>query len=70
MSICEPCQKQEKKSRTGKPHEALAALAEPRIFNGVRARQFIEQDYQCQSCQARFTHSTNKNDLAWTLWRG
>ena len=41
-----------------------------RVFRGRNHRGFEEQDYQCQTCQAKFTHSTDKNDLAWTLWQG
>lgn len=45
-------------------------MGELRIFKGQKPRGFKEQDYQCQTCQAKFTHSTDSNDLAWTLWRG
>ena len=48
----------------------VAAADQPRIFKGARPRGFEEQDYQCLVCKAKFTHSTNKNDLSWTLWQG
>lgn len=70
MKICELCEEQAKKSRSGKPHENLTKVDEPRLFKGHNKRSFEEQDYKCLTCQARFSHSTNKNDLAWTLWRG
>lgn len=68
--ICDLCAEQSKKSRSGKPHDALTKIDEPRIFRGKNPRRFEEQDYQCQTCKAKFTQSTNKNDLAWTLWQG
>ena len=70
MVHCPQCEEQAKKSRSGKPHHDLQKADEPRIFKGTQPRGFEEQDYQCQVCQAKFTHSTNKNDLAWTIWRG
>ncbi len=70
MSICEQCDEQTSKSSKSKPHEQLVKLGEPRIYKGVKPRGFEEQDYQCQNCTAKFTQSTNKNDLAWTLWQG
>lgn len=70
MSNCAMCEAQAKKSRNGKPHQYLLKTDEPRIFKGANPRGFEEQDYQCQVCQAKFTHSTSKNDLTWTLWRG
>ncbi len=70
MENCALCEEQTKKSRSGKPHQDLQKAEEPRIFKGVQPRGFEEQDYQCLRCQAKFTHSTNKNDLAWTMWRG
>ncbi|MEZ4485319.1 MAG: hypothetical protein R2864_12275 [Syntrophotaleaceae bacterium] len=70
MKPCELCEEQAKKSRSGKPHENLSKVDESRLFKGHNKRSFEEQDYQCLTCQARFTHSTNKNDHAWTLWRG
>jgi hypothetical protein len=70
MNICELCAEQAKKSRNGKPHEYLTKLDEPRIFKGKGPRGFEEQDYQCLTCNAKFTWSTDKNDLSWTLWQG
>ena len=70
MATCGMCEDQAKKTWNGKPHQYLGKADEPRIFKGSGTRGFAEQDYQCQVCQAKFTHSTNKNDLAWTLWRG
>ncbi|KIH77741.1 hypothetical protein SAMN05660860_01227 [Geoalkalibacter ferrihydriticus] len=70
MQICALCEEQAKKSRNGKPHDSLVKIDDPRIFKGKKPRGFEEQDYQCQTCNAKFTQSTDKNDLAWTLWRG
>ena len=70
MTICDQCEAQAKKSRNGRPHEHLIELNERRVFSGRKPRGFEEQDFQCQSCQAKFTQSTDKNDLAWTLWQG
>jgi len=70
MKICELCEEQAKKSRNGKPHEFLSKIDEARIFKGKSPRGFEEQDYQCVTCKAKFTQSTAKNDLAWTLWQG
>jgi hypothetical protein len=70
MKICERCEEQSKKTRNGKPHEYLAKVDEVRIFTGKKPRGFEEQDYQCLTCQSKFTQSSDKNDLAWTLWRG
>ncbi len=70
MGICSLCEDQSKISRNGKPHESLTKIDPPRIFKGVKSRGFEEQDYQCLTCQARFTNSSDKNDLSWTLWRG
>jgi len=70
MELCPLCEDQSKKSRNGKPHEHLLEVEEPRLFKGSYPKGFEEQDYQCQRCTAKFTRSTNKNDLAWTLWRG
>ena len=70
MKICTLCEEQTKKSPNGKPHENLIKVDQCRIFNGKKPRGFEEQDYQCQTCKAKFTQSTNKNDLAWTLWQG
>jgi len=70
MVICDQCEEQAKKTRNGKPHEFLAKIDEPRIFTGKKPRGFEEQDYQCLTCDSKFTQSTDRNDLAWTLWRG
>jgi hypothetical protein len=70
MKICALCEEQSKKSGSGKPHEYLYKIDEARIFLGKKPRGFEEQDYQCLTCQSKFTQSTNKNDLAWTLWQG
>lgn len=70
MANCNLCADQSKLSRNGKPHEFLQKIAEPRIFKGVKPRGYEEQDYQCEVCKARFTHSTSKNDRSWTLWLG
>lgn len=70
MKICVRCEEQAKKSPNGKPHEHLIKVDMARIFEGKKPRGFEEQDYQCLVCKAKFTQSTNKNDLAWTLWRG
>jgi hypothetical protein len=70
MEICSQCQKQSKKYRGGRPHEDLTKIDEPRIFIGNNLRGFKEQDYQCLECKSKFTWSTNKNDLTWTLWQG
>lgn len=69
MPICTQCEDQAKKSKRGKPHPALVELDAPRIFSGSGPRGFEEQDYQCLTCQTRFTRSSDKNDLAWTLWQ-
>ncbi len=70
MKICNLCEGQSKKSLNGKPHEYLVEIGELRIFKGQKPRRFKEQDYQCQTCQAKITYSTDSNNLAWTLWRG
>jgi transposase-like protein len=70
MGICVLCEEQSKKTRNGKPHACLSKIDDPRLFKGGGSRGFEEQDYQCQTCRARFTNSTDKNDLSWTLWRG
>jgi hypothetical protein len=69
MKLCDQCEAQIKKSRNGKPHENLFEFNDRRIFAGRKPRGFEEQDFQCHSCQAKFTQSTDKNDLAWTLWQ-
>jgi len=70
MKICALCEDQSKKARNGKPHEYLQKVDAPRVFKGLKPRGFEEQDYQCQTCRAKFTNSTDKNDLSWTLWQG
>jgi len=70
MNICEQCEGQAKKSRGGKPHEYLEKIDEPRIFKGKNPGGYVEQDYQCRSCKAKFTQSSDKNDIPWTLWQG
>jgi hypothetical protein len=70
MDICELCEEQAKKSLNGKPHENLMKVDEPRVFKGTPPRGYEEQDYQCLTCKSKLTRSTNKCDLAWTLWRG
>lgn len=70
MANCPLCESQAKMSKNGRPHEHLCKTDAPRIFKGAKPRGFEEQDYQCQICQTKFTHSTSKNDLAWTEWRG
>ena len=70
MDLCELCETQSKKSRNGKPHNFLAKVDEPRLFKGQNPRGFEEQDYECLTCGAKFIQSTDKNDIAWTLWQG
>lgn len=70
MEICSLCQEQSKKSHGGKPHQYLQKTGEARDFTGSRPGGFTEQDYQCLQCGAKFTHSYDKNDFGWTLWRG
>ncbi len=70
MSICDLCDGQQGKSSRSKPHDQLVKVGEARLYRGVQPRGFEEQDYQCQCCAAKFTQSSNKNDLAWTLWQG
>lgn len=70
MANCDKCEDQAKMSRHGRPHEFLDKMDAARVFTGAKPRGFEEQDYQCQVCKAKFTHTTNKNDLAWTLWQG
>ncbi len=70
MNLCELCEDQAKKSLNGKPHEYLVKIGTCRIFTGKKPRGFEEQDYQCVACKAKFTQSSNKNDLPWTLWHG
>ncbi len=70
MKTCELCEEQSKKTRNGKPHEYLVKVDECRVFKGTPPRGFEEQDYKCMTCQSKFTQSTDRNDLAWTLWQG
>lgn len=70
MNICKFCEELAQKTNSGKPHGCLVKVDEVRIFPGKSPRGFEEQDYQCVTCKAKFTHSTNRNDLMWTLWRG
>jgi len=70
MKTCDRCEEQSGKSRNAKPHEFLVKIDEVRIFKGKAPRGFEEQDYQCLTCRSRFTQSTDRNGLAWTLWRG
>ncbi|BCR03143.1 hypothetical protein DESUT3_02120 [Desulfuromonas versatilis] len=70
MEICDQCEEQSKKSHKAKPHGYLIKVDDLRIFKGKKPRGFEEQDYQCQTCKSKFTQSTDKNVLAWTLWRG
>jgi hypothetical protein len=70
MQICDLCEEQSKKTRNGKPHDQLLKVDQPRIFKGKKPRGFEEQDFQCIACKSKFTQSTDRNDLAWTLWQG
>ncbi len=70
MKVCDLCEGQSTKSRNSKPHENLIKVDEARIFKGKNPRGFEEQDYLCMECESKFTQSTDKNDLPWTLWRG
>lgn len=70
MSNCSMCKEQATKTLRGNPHQYLVKIDETRIFKGGNSRGYEEQDYQCQLCEAKFTRSTNRNDLAWTLWQG
>lgn len=70
METCSLCEEQSKKTQRGTPHQYLIKVDEVRIFRGVNPRGFEEQDYKCITCSAKFTRSTGKNDLAWTLWQG
>ena len=69
MDVCSLCETQAKITRNGRPHEYLVSIDEPRIFKGAPPRGYQEQDYQCLTCKSKFTHSTGKNDIAWTLWQ-
>ena len=70
MNSCGMCKEQVKKTHRGNAHEYLAAMDEPRVFRGQQGRGYREQDYRCEVCRAKFTWSSNRNDLAWTLWEG
>jgi hypothetical protein len=70
MDPCGMCKEQAKKTRQGDAHQYLIKIDETRIFRGAKPRGYQEQDYQCQICNAKFTQSTNRNDLAWTIWQG
>ncbi len=70
MEMCALCEEQSKKTRTGKPHANLIRVDKVRIFKGRASGGFKEQDYLCVGCRSKFSHSTNKNDVTWTLWRG
>ncbi len=69
MSMCEPCKEQQEKTRRGTPHENLVEIDDRRLFRGAHARRYEEQDYRCLVCSSQFTWSSNRNDLAWTLWQ-
>jgi hypothetical protein len=70
MEVCSLCQEQTKKTYRGKPHQGLIKVDAARIFSGASPRGHEEQDYKCMDCESRFTQSSGKNDLAWTLWQG
>jgi hypothetical protein len=70
MSICNLCEEQAKKTGRQKPHQDLLKVDEARIFKGSGPRGFEEQDYQCLACRSKFTQTTDKNNLPWTLWNG
>ncbi len=70
MEICDHCEKQVKKSHRAKPHDWLKPFGDVRIFKGSQSRGYEEHDYQCLTCSAKFTRSTDKNNLPWTLWQG
>jgi hypothetical protein len=70
MTCCDLCDKQSAKSKHGAPHEYMEKFGELRVFVSRGRLGYEEQDYQCLTCHARFTHSSNKNDRAWTLWQG
>lgn len=70
MVMCNLCEKQSKKVSSGRPHDYLVEIDEPRLFKGAAPYKYKEQDYLCLTCNSKFSHSTNKNDVAWTLWRG
>jgi hypothetical protein len=70
METCSLCQEQAKKTHRGKPHDDLIKVDESRVFKGAGPQGYEEQDFKCLGCNSKFTHSTGKNDLAWTLWQG
>jgi len=70
MAECRLCLEQAKKARRGDAHVHLEPCGEQRLFKGMTSRGYEEQDYQCTVCQTKFTRSTNRNDLFWTLWQG
>ena len=70
METCSLCQEQTKKTHRGKPHQALITVDDPRVFTGASPRGYEEQDYKCLDCDSKFTQSTGKIALAWTLWQG
>lgn len=70
METCSLCEEQSRKTHRGKPHQWLIKIDECRVFSGAGTRGHEEQDYKCLDCDSRFTWSTGKNDLSWTLWQG
>ncbi len=70
MYNCSLCKEQIRKNRRDTPHAHLIEVDERRLFRGAEARRYEEQDYRCLLCSTKFTWSSNKNDLAWTVWRG
>ncbi len=69
MRTCSLCEEQSRKTHRAKPHHNLIKIDESRIFTGTNSRGHEEQDYKCLDCNARFTRSSGKDDLAWTLWQ-
>ena len=67
---CGMCKDQTSKTSRGNAHEYLTEVDEPRIFQGPRGPGYREQDYRCEVCRAKFTWSSNRHDLGWTLWEG
>ena len=71
MGICFLCNKQTEKSKYGAPHTFLQKTGEQRDFtSGSDGDRYFEQDYQCSTCKSKFTHSSQKINLAWHLWSG
>ncbi len=68
-TVCELCDGLEVKTARAKPHDQMLPMEEKRVF-GRGHRGYVEQDYRCVECGARFTFSTDKNNKPWTLWRG